>query len=88
LRSSCLRAGVGGVPRVPGAGGDSATGDLAVMMASMGIETAADQPKLLALRGQVAGRLAREQTHDALWRAGLPQTFSDPSTARAAAAAS
>jgi hydroxymethylglutaryl-CoA lyase len=54
----------------------------------MGIETAADQPKLLALRGQVAGRLAREQTHDALWRAGLPQTFSDPSTARAAAAAS
>ena len=81
-------AGIGGCPHAPGASGNAATEDLAFMLASMGIETGIDLQKLLALRGKVAGWLAGERTHGALWRAGLPKTFSDPGRARVAAAAS
>ncbi len=81
-------AGIGGCPHAPGASGNAATEDLAFMLASMGIETGIDLPKLLALRGKVAGWLAGEQTHGALWRAGLPKTFGALRTAQVAIAAS
>jgi len=81
-------AGIGGCPHAPGASGNAATEDLAFMLASMGVETGVDLPKLLALRGKVAGWLAGEQTYGALWRAGLPKTFSTARTAQVAVAAS
>jgi len=81
-------AGIGGCPHAPGASGNAATEDLAFMLASMGVETGVDLPKLLALRGKVAGWLAGEQTYGALWRAGLPKTFSAARAAKVAVAAS
>lgn len=68
-------AGIGGCPHAPGASGNAATEDLAFMLSSMGLDTGIDLPQLLALRAQVVGWLAGEATHGALWRAGLPKTF-------------
>jgi hydroxymethylglutaryl-CoA lyase len=68
-------AGIGGCPHAPGASGNASTEDLAFMLAAMGVDTGIDLPALLALRAKVAGWLAGEQTHGALWRAGLPKTF-------------
>ncbi|WP_017759632.1 hydroxymethylglutaryl-CoA lyase [Pseudacidovorax intermedius] len=68
-------AGIGGCPHAPGASGNAATEDLAFMIEAMGIHTGLDLPALLALRAQVAGWIAGEPTHGALWRAGLPKTF-------------
>ena len=68
-------AGIGGCPHAPGASGNAASEDLAFMLASMGIHTGIDLPKLLALRSQVAGWLAGESLHGTLWRAGLPKNF-------------
>ncbi len=45
------------------------------MLGSMGIETGIDIDRLLALRARVAGWLAGETLHGALWQAGLPRTF-------------
>ena len=70
-------AGIGGCPHAPGASGNAATEDLAFMLAAMGVDCGIDIAALLQLRGQVAGWLAGESTHGALWRAGLPKTF-DP----------
>ncbi len=81
-------AGIGGCPHAPGASGNAATEDLAFMLASMGIATGIDLPRLLTLRGKVASWLAGEQTHGTLWRAGLPKTFkTSPGVSPAAAAA-
>ncbi|RDI17708.1 hydroxymethylglutaryl-CoA lyase [Pseudacidovorax intermedius] len=68
-------AGIGGCPHAPGASGNAATEDLAFMVEAMGIRTGLDLPALLALRTQVAGWIAGEPMHGALWRAGLPKTF-------------
>jgi hydroxymethylglutaryl-CoA lyase len=68
-------AGIGGCPHAPGASGNAATEDLAFMLEASGVKTGIDIPKLLALRQQVAGWLAGEQTHGTLWRAGLPKNF-------------
>ena len=68
-------AGIGGCPHAPGASGNAATEDLAFMLEASGVRTGIDIPKLLALRQQVAGWLAGEQTHGTLWRAGLPKNF-------------
>jgi hydroxymethylglutaryl-CoA lyase len=68
-------AGIGGCPHAPGASGNASTEDLAFMLAAMGCNTGLDLPALLALRAQLVGWLAGEQTHGALWRAGLPKTF-------------
>lgn len=68
-------AGIGGCPHAPGASGNAATEDLGFMLAAMGIDTGLDMDALLALRAKVAGWLQGEQTHGALWRAGLPRTF-------------
>jgi hydroxymethylglutaryl-CoA lyase len=68
-------AGIGGCPHAPGASGNASTEDLAFMLAAMGVDTGIDLPALLALRAKVAGWLAGERTHGALWRAGLPKTF-------------
>jgi len=68
-------AGIGGCPYAPGASGNAATEDLAFMLAAMGLHTGLDIPALLALRARVAGWIAGEPTHGALWRAGLPKTF-------------
>ena len=68
-------AGIGGCPHAPGASGNAATEDLAFLLAAMDIDTGIDLPALLALRARVAGWLSGEQTHGALWRAGLPKTF-------------
>lgn len=69
-------AGIGGCPHAPGASGNAATEDLAFMLAAMGADTGIDLPALLTLRAKVAGWLAGEQTNGAMWRAGLPETFS------------
>ncbi|NRF67771.1 hydroxymethylglutaryl-CoA lyase [Aquincola sp. S2] len=68
-------AGIGGCPHAPGASGNTSTEDLAFMLSSMKVDSGIHLPKLLALRAQVAGWLEGEQTHGALWRAGLPKTF-------------
>ena len=79
---ACL-AGIGGCPHAPGASGNVSTEDLAYMLGSMGIATGIDTTQLLELRQQVAGWLAGETLHGALWQAGLPKTF--PSNAALAA---
>jgi len=68
-------AGIGGCPHAPGASGNVATEDLAFMLEGMGIATGIDLDRLLALRGDVAGWLAGETLHGALWRAGLPKAL-------------
>ena len=68
-------AGIGGCPHAPGASGNVATEDAAYMLASMGMATGIDVPRLLALRARVAAWLAGETLHGTLWRAGLPKTF-------------
>jgi hydroxymethylglutaryl-CoA lyase len=68
-------AGIGGCPHAPGASGNAATEDLAFMLQAAGVPTGIDLPQLLALRQRVVGWLPGEQTHGALWRAGLPKIF-------------
>ena len=68
-------AGIGGCPHAPGASGNVASEDLAFMLASMGLRTGIDLPRLLALRERVAGWLQGETLHGTLWRAGLPKTL-------------
>ncbi len=68
-------AGIGGCPHAPGASGNASTEDLAFMLAACGVNTGLDINALLALRAQVAGWLAGEATHGAMWRAGLPKNF-------------
>ena len=68
-------AGIGGCPHAPGASGNASSEDLAFMLAAMGVDTGINLPALLALRAKVAGWLPGEQTHGAMWRAGLPKTF-------------
>lgn len=67
-------AGIGGCPHAPGASGNAATEDLAFMLQAAGVRTGLDISRLLALRAQVVAWLPGEQTHGALWRAGLPRT--------------
>ena len=54
------------------------------MLASMGMTTGVDLPRLLALRARVAGWLAGEALYGTLWRAGLPKTFERGEAAAAA----
>ena len=68
-------AGIGGCPHAPGASGNAATEDLAFMLQAAGVATGIDLPQLLALRQRVVGWLPGEQTHGALWRAGVPKVF-------------
>ena len=68
-------AGIGGCPHAPGASGNASTEDLAFMLEAMRVDTGLDIDALLALRFKVAGWLAGEATHGALWRAGLPKNF-------------
>ena len=76
IRSLRLVAGRDrGLSHAPGASGNVATEDLAFMLASMGIVTGVDLPRLLALRARLARWLAGETLHGALARAGLPKTF-------------
>jgi len=77
-------AGIGGCPHAPGASGNVATEDAAYMLASMGMATGIDLPRLLALRARVAEWLAGETLHGTLWRAGLPKTFEQGDAAPAA----
>ena len=80
-RFDATLAGIGGCPHAPGASGNASSEDLAFMLASMGIATGIDLPKLLALRAKVAGWLAGETLHGALGLAGLPKTFAAVATA-------
>jgi hydroxymethylglutaryl-CoA lyase len=68
-------AGIGGCPHAPGASGNASSEDLAFMLEASGVQTGIDLPAFLALRAQVAGWLHGEQTHGAMWRAGLPKNF-------------
>jgi hydroxymethylglutaryl-CoA lyase len=81
-------AGIGGCPHAPGASGNVATEDLAYMLASMGLPTGINLPRLLALRARVAAWLDGETLHGTLWRAGLPTTLlaADAPAERTAAA--
>ncbi|OLL31154.1 hydroxymethylglutaryl-CoA lyase [Burkholderia sp. SRS-W-2-2016] len=74
-RFDATLAGIGGCPHAPGASGNAASEDLAFMLADMGIATGIDIARLLRLRAKVAGWLSNETLHGALWRAGLPKTF-------------
>ncbi|WP_244818364.1 hydroxymethylglutaryl-CoA lyase [Caballeronia sp. Lep1P3] len=74
-RFDATLAGIGGCPHAPGASGNASSEDLAFMLADMGIETGIDIPALLRLRAKVARWLEGETLHGALWRAGLPKTF-------------
>jgi hydroxymethylglutaryl-CoA lyase len=74
-RFDATLAGIGGCPYAPGASGNVATEDVAYLFASMGVATGIDFDKLLALRARLAGWLAGEPLHGALWRAGLPKTL-------------
>ncbi|MDR6519057.1 hydroxymethylglutaryl-CoA lyase [Variovorax paradoxus] len=71
---ACL-AGIGGCPHAPGASGNVDTEDLVFMLESMGVATGVDLPKLLDLRGRVAGWLEGETLQGTVWRAGFPKTF-------------
>ena len=79
---ACL-AGIGGCPHAPGASGNVTTEDLEYMLQRMGVATGVDVPALLALRHRVAGWLAGEALHGALWQAGLP-SHTQPTLAAAA----
>ena len=79
---ACL-AGIGGCPHAPGASGNVTTEDLEYMLQRMGVTTGVDVPALLALRHRVAGWLADETLHGALWQAGLPR-HAQPTLAAAA----
>jgi len=79
-RFDATLAGIGGCPHAPGASGNASTEDLAFMLATMGIDTGLDIPRLLALRAAVAGWLEGETLHGTLWRAGLPRTLAAAST--------
>ncbi|KGD95210.1 3-hydroxy-3-methylglutaryl-CoA lyase [Achromobacter sp. RTa] len=72
---ACL-AGIGGCPHAPGASGNVSTEDLVFMLESMGIRTGVDVDRLLALRDAAARWLPGQPLHGALWRAGLPKTYS------------
>jgi len=74
-RFDATLAGIGGCPHAPGASGNASSEDLAFMLASMGIRTGIDIPRLLALRTKVAAWLPGEALHGALWLSGLPKTF-------------
>jgi len=75
---ACL-AGIGGCPHAPGASGNVSTEDLVFMLESMGIATGVDMDRLLALRAAAGRWLPDQPLHGALWRAGLPKTYSQPS---------
>jgi hydroxymethylglutaryl-CoA lyase len=77
-------AGIGGCPYAPGASGNVSTEDLAFMLASMGLSTGIDLPRLLQLRAKVARWLSGEELHGTLWRAGMPITFHAAEQAAAA----
>ena len=68
-------AGIGGCPHAPGASGNASSEDLVFMLEDCGVATGIDIHALLTLRAKVAGWLAGEATHGALWRAGLPRNF-------------
>lgn len=74
-RFDATLAGIGGCPHAPGASGNASTEDLAFMLATMGVETGLNIPRLLALRAKVAQWLQGETLHGTLWRAGLPRTM-------------
>lgn len=77
---ACL-AGIGGCPHAPGASGNVSTEDLVFMLESMGIGTGVDADRLLALRDAASRWLPGQPLHGALWRAGLPKTYSPRSRA-------
>ncbi|MCY1542675.1 Hydroxymethylglutaryl-CoA lyase YngG [compost metagenome] len=77
---ACL-AGIGGCPHAPGASGNVSTEDLVFMLESMGIGTGVDLDRLLALRETASRWLPDQPLHGALWRAGLPKTYSSRSPA-------
>ncbi len=68
-------AGIGGCPHAPGASGNTSTEDLAFMIAAAGYDTGLDLEAMLALRAQIVNWLPGEASHGALWRAGLPKTY-------------
>jgi hydroxymethylglutaryl-CoA lyase len=84
-RFDATLAGIGGCPHAPGASGNASSEDLAFMLASMGISTGIDIERMLALRAKVAGWLAGETLHGALWLSGLPKNFNPSNTVAAAA---
>jgi hydroxymethylglutaryl-CoA lyase len=84
-RFDATLAGIGGCPHAPGASGNASSEDLAFVLASMGISTGIDIERMLALRAKVAGWLAGETLHGALWLSGLPKNFNPSNTVAAAA---
>ena len=82
-RFDATLAGIGGCPHAPGASGNASSEDLAFMLAGMGIKTGIDIRALLALRSKVAQWLEHETLHGALWRAGLPKTFTNDAASAA-----
>lgn len=76
---ACL-AGLGGCPHAPGASGNVSTEDLNFMLTSMGIDTGLSMDQLLSLRQRIGDWLPDESLHGVLWQAGLPKTYTDPTS--------
>ena len=77
--------GLGGCPFAPGATGNIVMEDLVFMLDSMGLRTGVDLDALLAVRSIPASRLAAQELHGAVARAGLPVNYM-PAAERARAA--
>lgn len=71
-RFDCSTGGIGGGPYAEGATGNVATEDLAWLLASMGVETGIDLPKLLEA-GKIIEEIVQRPLASKMLKAGLPK---------------
>ena len=76
------QAGLGGCPFAPGASGNIVTEDLVFMFESAGISTGIDLDGLMAIRNVLRDALPEDELYGYVPLAGLPQGFTQTSTAR------
>lgn len=69
-------AGLGGCPFAPGATGNINTEDTVFLLESLGLSTGIDLERLLEVRREVETWLPGESFSGAIFRAGLPKTYS------------
>ena len=68
-------AGLGGCPFAPGASGNIVMEDLCFMLDSMGLRTAVDLERLIAVREILARNLPGNELHGVVAGAGLPKNY-------------
>ena len=69
------QGGLGGCPYAPGASGNVVTEDLVFMFEAMGVQTAVDLEKLMAVRALLQAGLPHEALYGMTPEAGLPKGF-------------